>query len=404
MQSKIGTVAARLRAGAMLIALSAVLAPLSAAAAEFAVIHRFRGPDGANALSRLIFGADANTIYGTTYNGGAENAGTIFSLTRQGNTDNWDHEVLHSFSSSGGGRKPIAGLVRSGQFLYGTTTNSPQANGAAFSFHPTKRQFRIIYSFDADPDRNGSHAQARLHVWNGRLFGALSQGGRGGGGSIYELSRPDTPGDLWTLRLLQRFNGRNGFNAAPGFIMDRKGNIFGNTYAGGPGNGVVYSLTRSAAADSWEPAVLSFFRGQPDGEYPYGELLMAGPHELIGVTNRGGANNVGTVFRLTRKDGRWTRQTVLSFPYVAKGPAYMYGGLTMDSQGNYYGASTSGGAFDKGCVFRLSPPLTANGPWRMTLLYHFRTQQGTSPKAPPLVDESTGKVVLYGTTESGSTG
>jgi uncharacterized repeat protein (TIGR03803 family) len=91
-------------------------------------IYRFSGgDDGSNPLAGVI---DVNgTLYGTTAMGGANNAGTVFSVTMSG-----EETVLHSFGP-GDGEDPRAGLLRVGNRLYGTTYGDPYSavNGTVFS-------------------------------------------------------------------------------------------------------------------------------------------------------------------------------------------------------------------------------------------------------------------------------
>jgi uncharacterized repeat protein (TIGR03803 family) len=80
------------------------------------VLHDFEGgPDGWFPNGGLVQGTDGN-LYGTTYNGGANNAGTIFLITPAGKLT-----TLHNFAPAEG-NQPYAGLVQGtdGSF-YGTT-------------------------------------------------------------------------------------------------------------------------------------------------------------------------------------------------------------------------------------------------------------------------------------------
>jgi uncharacterized repeat protein (TIGR03803 family) len=390
---------------AVAIATSLCAVAPAVAAAQFTVIHRFGdNPDGNHPQSQLTFGDNPSVIYGTTYNGGAHSVGTIFSLTRIHGTTTWRKRTLYSFPVFGG--NPFAGVVKWGNFLYGTTTDSPQGNGTAFRFNPDSRTLQTIYNFDTDPDRNGNDPQARLHVWNGKLYGANAVGGPGSGGTIFQLSKAQDPAAPWDIEVLLRFNGNNGFNTAPGFIINRQGDIFGNTYAGGTtpsGSGVVYQLKHLGDRDSgrWDASLLSQFRGGQDGTEPYGQMVEDRPGVLFGVTNRGGLNSVGTIFRMTLKDGEWTRQTLLHFPYVTDGPEYSSSGLVRDSRGALYGSSNYGGRYDAGTLYQVLPPALGNGQWRLRVLHHFGGADGRIPAAAPLVQETDNRIILYGTTTAG---
>lgn len=79
------------------------------------VLYRFKaGNDGAHPqFTRLI--AVNGALYGTTYQGGASGAGTIFKLTSAGES------VLYSFKGNDDGQYPYAGLLNLSGTLYGTT-------------------------------------------------------------------------------------------------------------------------------------------------------------------------------------------------------------------------------------------------------------------------------------------
>ena len=72
--------------------------------------------DGAGPCGSLVL--RESRIYGTTNSGGNNHDGTVFSLE----TDGGDYTILHSFTfSADDGAKPIAGLVSDGSRLFGTT-------------------------------------------------------------------------------------------------------------------------------------------------------------------------------------------------------------------------------------------------------------------------------------------
>jgi uncharacterized repeat protein (TIGR03803 family) len=68
--------------------------------------------------------------------------------------------------------------------------------------------------------------------------------------------------------------------------------------------------------------------------------------------------------------------------------------LTSDNAGNFYGTTLTGGAFDRGTVFKISPGGTE------TVLHSFGSAgDGSGPNSPVTVDPSTGD--LYGATVAG---
>ena len=88
-------------------------------AQTFTTLHSFDGTDGTNPQAGLVQATNGN-FYGTTYEGGASNDGTVFKITPSGTLT-----TLYSFCSQNGctdGYAPYAGLVlATNGDLYGTT-------------------------------------------------------------------------------------------------------------------------------------------------------------------------------------------------------------------------------------------------------------------------------------------
>src|ERR1019366_1796722 len=91
-------------------------------AQTFTILHNFTATDpdtgtnsdGAHPLAGLIL--SGNTLYGTAIAGGSSNPGTVFKI----NTDGTGFTTLHSFTGGGDGIAPFAGLILSGGTLFGT--------------------------------------------------------------------------------------------------------------------------------------------------------------------------------------------------------------------------------------------------------------------------------------------
>jgi uncharacterized repeat protein (TIGR03803 family) len=72
------------------------------------------------------------TFYGTTAWGGANNLGTVFSVTPSG-----AETVVHSFQGGNDGANPVGGLLNLGGTLYGTTSaGGPYGGGTVFAIVP----------------------------------------------------------------------------------------------------------------------------------------------------------------------------------------------------------------------------------------------------------------------------
>jgi uncharacterized repeat protein (TIGR03803 family) len=137
-----------------------------------------------------------------------------------------------------------------------------------------------------------------------------------------------------------------------------------------------------SGAQAGNQKVLYTFTGGLDG----GQPLQAGvvfdrAGNLYGVTEYGGAYNLGTVFQLTpTPTGEWTERVLHSFTGGADGELPQ-GGLVIDAAGNLYGTASFGGDSASGCgtVFGLSP---SGSGWAFTVLHSFAgAMDGCSPQA-----------------------
>ena len=76
--------------------------------------------------------------------------------------------------------------------------------------------------------------------------------------------------------------------------MDSAGNVYGATNDGGANDeGSVFKITSSGSH-----SVLHSFSKDSDGRYPYVGLIMDSAGNLYGTASGGGTNAMGTVFRL----------------------------------------------------------------------------------------------------------
>src|SRR5262245_26589636 len=87
---------------------------------------------------------------------------------------------------------------------------------------------------------------------------------------------------------------------------------------------------------------------------PAGRLAQLADGVFFGVTDLGGAYELGTIFKLERQPGgEWTRTTLHSFNRpVACNPV---GGLIRGRDGNFYGLTRLGGPNNRGTIYKLTP-------------------------------------------------
>jgi uncharacterized repeat protein (TIGR03803 family) len=87
--------------------------------------------EGSNPQGSLILSGD--TLYGTASSGGNSGNGTVFRI----NTNGMGFTNLHSFDGDNDGTRPFAGLIQSGNTLYGTAFSGGHSrNGTVFKLAP----------------------------------------------------------------------------------------------------------------------------------------------------------------------------------------------------------------------------------------------------------------------------
>jgi len=214
-----------------------------------APIHRFKGAavDGAEPTAALCCNTNGGiaVLYGTTFIGGKNNAGTVFQVA---NAPGYAEAVLYNFCSAVGctdGANPYAPVIfDAAGNMYGTTFNGGIAGGCGGQGCGTIFNLGVlpapIWNFLGTTD--GAHPTAGLTLNAGVLYGTTLEGGVPAGlGTIYQFPLPFGP-DLvrWS------FVGAPGDGANPfgGVIFDPPvpgGFLYGTTLdAGGLGFGVAY--------------------------------------------------------------------------------------------------------------------------------------------------------------------
>ena len=151
---------------------------------------RVTSADGATPAGALVLGSDGN-FYGTTQYGGSNDTGTIFRLTPAGGFSN-----LYSFSPSGAGvistngAVPNALVLGSDGAFYGTTQQGGLDNAGTFFKFTVAGGFTQIYSFNGEPPGNNPITPNSTLVQgaSGLFYGTSAYGGSQGGGSIFEIT------------------------------------------------------------------------------------------------------------------------------------------------------------------------------------------------------------------------
>ncbi len=128
-------------------------------AQTFTTLHSFTAGSGSfpnitnseGAFPKASLILSGNTLYGTASSGGSSGNGTVFAV----DTDGLGFTNLHSFtalnnSTNSNGANPYAGLILSGNTLYGTAANGGSSGkGAVFKLNTDGTGFTNLYNFTA---------------------------------------------------------------------------------------------------------------------------------------------------------------------------------------------------------------------------------------------------------------
>ena len=369
-------------------------AAISVPAQTFTTLFSFDGADGYGPSSRLIQATNGD-FYGTTPDGGgAGSRGTVFKITASGRLT-----TLFSFCAQDGctnGYVPMAGLVQAtnGDF-YGTT-----AYGGAYGYGTVFKitlsgTLTTLYSFCTQSVcTDGRYPYAGLiQATNGNLYGTTDDGGAYGYGTVFKI----TPSG--TLTTLYSFCAQSGcpdgaYPYGGGLIQAANGDLYGTTSFGGAyGRGTVFEITPSGALTT----LYSFCAqtGCPDGAYPEAGLIQAANGNFYGTTNVGGAYDLGTVFNITPSGMMTTLYSFCAQSRCTDG-SDLVAGLIQATNGDFYGTTAGGGAYKSGTVFEITPSGT------LTTVYSFCAQSGCADGEYPsagLIQATNGE--FYGTTAVG---
>jgi uncharacterized repeat protein (TIGR03803 family) len=262
----------------------------------------------------------------------------------------------------------------------------------------TATSIDVIFSLD---EEEGEYADTDLETdSHGNIYGTTVLGGEFGGGTVFKLS--PTPGG-WEHTILYSFTGgADGGEPYKGVTLDGEGNLYGTAVTGGSGSceggcGVVYKLTNSGG--TWTQQVVHAFTGGDDGSGPGARVTVDRVGNIYGMTPTGGANSVGTIYKIHEVAGGWNFRVIHTFTGGDDGGSGSAGRMIL-RRGRLYGAATTGGAHGVGVIFELRP--TAVGEWDFRSIYAFQGQpDGIFPYGALLF---TGSGKIYGTTYYGGSG
>ncbi len=372
--------------------------------ATTSILHFFAGPttDGSSpAFGRLLEDSNGN-LFGTTNLGGAGNQGIVFELVKSGNT--YTQNVLYSFDVGGTtGAKPDGGLIADGNGdLFGTTQDGgAHVLGTVFELVKSGNSYTetVLYSFVGGASDGANPYGTLIMDSNGDLFGTTTRGGGSDIGTVFEMVKNGSSYDAPTI--LHSFaGGSDGDFLQFGVIADGNGDLFGITNQGGnsSSDGTVFELVKGGSG--YTKITLYSFAGSPsDGGSPYGTLSMDGNGNLFGATHGGGTNDVGTVYELAKSGSSYTETVLYSFAGGTTDGGFPDAGVIVDGNGNLFGTADLHGPIINGAgmVFEL---VKSGSSYTETALHFFAgsPSDGNQP-ASDLILDANGNI--FGTTLGG---
>ena len=288
---------------------------------------------------------------------------------------------------------------------------SPRRAGSARNTHKASdlgaqsSPFSVLYSFCSAPKcADGSYPLGDLIQDSaGNLYGTTLVGGsnyicngfEAGCGTIFKVDVTGSETVLYTF-----CPGGNpctdGAEPQTGVVQDAAGNLYGTTWLGGNvdyDTGTVFKVDNTGH----ETVLYTFCPGgKPcaDGENPAAGVIRDGAGNLYGTTYGGGANGGGAVFKLD-STGHYTVLHSFCAAQNCTDGQQPTAGVILDAAGNMYGTTSTGGAYDRGTVFKV------DSLGQETVLYSFcpggfPCSDGFPPSFGSLIRDVAGN--LYGTT------
>jgi uncharacterized repeat protein (TIGR03803 family) len=345
----------------------------SSTAATFTTLIRFDGTNGSYPDQALIQGVDGN-LYGASFYSDFFKVTSAGALTLFPAQPNYGYPFLSTLGTDG-------------NFYGAAFEGGTEYQGSVFQMTPDG-QLATLYSFcDTAPTCTGG-------PWNG-----VTQGSDGNfygttnflPSSIFKI----TPGGVLTN--LYFFDDTRPANNVGPLVEGTDGNLYGIdgpaiftvTPEGEVATLHTFCMLANCADGSFIPAVQNSQQGP---------LVQAADENFYGETEGGGASDpknctyglCGTIFVMTPQG---SYRVIHSFCVQERCPDgdYPIGGLTLGSDGNLYGVTQNGGAYNRGTIFRV----TAHG--ALTTLHSFDVFDGTGPNG--LVQATNG--TFYGAMQYG---
>jgi uncharacterized repeat protein (TIGR03803 family) len=270
---------------------------------------------------------------------------------------------LSGYYTNSDGALPFGGLLLSGDTLYGTTLyGGNSGNGTVFKINIEGLGLTTLHSFDTWSlwtnnfgiwtNADGAQPMGSLVSSGTTIYGATSEGGSFGSGTIFAINKDGTGfTNLHIFEACTLTNCDDGASPSAGPILSDNA-LYGTTQNGGDwlSGGTVFKLNTNGTAFT----VLHVFPDSGDGAGPEAELISAG-NTLYGTTARG----IDSVFAIN-PDGSGYRRLHDFAPATSDNGSFLTNSDGLSPQSSMilsanilYGTAKWAGNFGFGTVFAL---------------------------------------------------
>jgi uncharacterized repeat protein (TIGR03803 family) len=179
----------------------------------------------------------------------------------------------------------------------------------------------------------------------GNIYGCTNGGGLNGDGTLYRLDAV-----THDFSIVANFSEPVGISP-DSLVFDSHGNLFGSTLAGNTNlRGTIFEITAGDSTPVMIANIPTSYGGQP-----VGKLSVDSDGNLFGTIANVGLSTYGNIFEVSA--GTHTLSTLYTFGSPTRidsaNGSHPTGGLTIDQNGNLYGATSAGGANHVGTLFEI---------------------------------------------------
>lgn len=303
----------------------------------YSILHGFgSSTDGSKPQGAVI--SDGTYLYGMTTEGGSiacpNGCGTVFKIMTNGT----GYVKLNDFSTNANVKFPYGSLIYDGTYLYGMPTGDiSNSDGSIFKIKPDGTSYSRFFSFGGIAN-DGKNPHGTLISDGTYFYGTTLNGGLNSQGTIFQIM----PDGTWYLDLFD-FSGAGDGSSPNGSLFYDGTYLYGTTTNGGTnGGGVIFRILPNGTGFT----ALHNFASGTDGSNPRGSLISDGTY-LYGMTEGGGTNSVGTIFKIKPNGTSYTKL----IDFNTTNGAHPFGSLILN--GTFlYGMTELGGTHNVGVIFK----------------------------------------------------